>query len=249
MLPARDTVAQHQAVWWYGATFAVTDELLQPVSDTAQAHDLSFDLRDLLLRPVAHHLRDVCAVLGQRQQLSNLCQRIAVRLDPLDELHQWDYILAVVPIASRRSRRPGEQPSAFVESDGLHVHAGSFGKFTDLHHSLTRATVIMRPVPRYKVKRRVCKSGTLCDHGAMAGRRQTRQFRVPTRTTDRLVAGHREGAHVAVAGTAPNAADGTTVGHGDNRRVLRRLRESDPAPSARLSVAHAPSVAELWSRR
>ena len=154
MRRARATAAQHQAVRWYGATLAVTDELLQPVSDTAQAHDLGFDLLNLLLRPVVHRFGDVAAVLSQCQQLSNLFQRIAVRLYPLDELHQWDYILAVVPIASRRSSRRREQPSPFVESDGLHVDAGSFGKFTDSHHSLTRATVIMRSVLRYKVKRK-----------------------------------------------------------------------------------------------
>ena len=34
------------------------------------------------------------------------------------------------------------------------MDAGSFGKFTDSHHSLTRAIVIMRSVLRYKVKRK-----------------------------------------------------------------------------------------------
>ena len=90
---------------------------------------------------------------GQGQQLSNLFERIAVRLDPFDELHQCNCIRAVAAIAPGRSRRRRDQPSAFVETDGLDVDAGSGGKFTDSHRFLTRAIVIMRPVLRYKVKR------------------------------------------------------------------------------------------------
>jgi hypothetical protein len=152
-LCARRSAAEHQALGWHNATFALADKLHQPVADPAQAPDLSLDLLYLLLRPVADSLRDVRAVFGQCQQFSNLSERIPVRLHLLDELHQRDDVRPVDPITSGRARRRGEQSSSLVEADGLHVHSGSFGEFTDSHHSLMRAVLIMRPVLRYQVKR------------------------------------------------------------------------------------------------
>jgi hypothetical protein len=127
LLPARGGAVQHQALWWRHATFALTDEPNQPVADAAQACDLSLDLLYLLLRPVAHGLRDVRAVFGQRQQLSNFFERIPVGLHLLDEVHQGDDIQPVVPITARQTRRRREQSSPLVEADGLHMDASSFG--------------------------------------------------------------------------------------------------------------------------
>jgi hypothetical protein len=127
VLCARGGAAQHQALWWHHATFALTDELLQPVADAAQARNLSLDLLHLLLRPVTHRLQDVRTVFGQCQQLSDFFERIPVRLHLLDELHERDHVRAVVPIPSGQSRRRRKQSSALVEADGLHVDAGCFG--------------------------------------------------------------------------------------------------------------------------
>ena len=126
-LRARCCSAQHQTLWWHHATLALTDELLQPVADAAQARDFSLDPLHLPLRPVAHRLRDVRAVFGECQQLSDFLERIPVRLHLLDELHQRDHVRPVVSIASGQSRRRRKQSASLVEADGLHVDAGSFG--------------------------------------------------------------------------------------------------------------------------
>src|SRR5690348_10182348 len=78
---------QYQTAWRRSAAIDLLEQLRERIADAAQTTDLGLDLLQLLLGAIAHRLRDVRSP-AERQQSANLLERIAVRLDLSDELHQ-----------------------------------------------------------------------------------------------------------------------------------------------------------------
>jgi hypothetical protein len=97
----RCCTTQHQTVVRHDASIALSHELSDLIADAAHPRDLSLDVQQFLRRTLTHDLSDLRASLTERQQLANFVERIAARLQPLDELHELDGVRRVVSIAGR----------------------------------------------------------------------------------------------------------------------------------------------------
>src|ERR671930_2625833 len=106
-------------------------ELLERRLDPLQRGDAFRDVRDLLLRPLAHVRAGRRWIHAQVETLLDLLEREAQLLGMADETHTPDRFYVVLPVTRWAALRLGEKSLALVEADGLDADARSTSELAD----------------------------------------------------------------------------------------------------------------------
>ena len=102
---------------------------------TLQLRDLAPDHRQLLRDQIPHVDANLIRMALNRKQLTNLIQRKAELLRPLDKFQIGDLLLAIEPVSALGASRPRQQARLLIEADRIDAQASFVRNLADLERS------------------------------------------------------------------------------------------------------------------